>query len=295
MTDSFSIPERCAEVHKGDFGRVLVIGGSLGMAGAVSLAGSAALKTGSGLVKLAVPKSVLNTVASFVPEYMTIPLPEDTHGRLKLSAFDKIMQSIAEADVTAIGPGLGRSVELDALLVRLNRVIEKPLIIDADGLNALSSRGIGYVDNYLKESAGPRILTPHPGEFARLTGRQISSHQEERVTVSIDFAKKSKVILVLKGHRTIVTDGENVYINQTGNPGLAAGGSGDVLTGMIASFAGQKFPVFKAAKYGVYYHGRAADLAMSVDKNSICHSLSATDLIAHIQKAVRVSSEYYKI
>ena len=290
--------ERKRDSHKGDYGRVLLIGGAFGMSGAIAMAGRAALVTGSGLVRLAVPGRSLPMAASYMPELMTVALPENRSGKISLDAFSRLISLTEEADVVVIGPGLGRSAGLDALVMRLHREIKKPVLIDADGLNALASHSFGRMAESFAEVAANgtwRILTPHPGEFARLCGSVIP-FKAERVVAALDFmtqlnirpgyAKSSGVILVLKGFETIVTDGTQVFVNTSSNPGMATAGSGDVLSGMVASLVGQRFSPLDAAKLGVYLHGRTADLAL-VTSSIPPESIIASTLIDHIGPAIR--------
>ena len=309
--------ERKRDSHKGDYGRVLLIGGSFGMSGAIALAGRAALVTGSGLVKMAVPKCALLMAASYTPELMTVALPENRSGKISLDAFAKIMTLAEEADVVAIGPGLGRSAGLDALVMRLHREVTKPMLIDADALNALASHSFDRMAESFAEAATRsawRILTPHPGEFARMNRHQVSGFRfqdeasntnpearspkpearTERVTASRDFVAQLNVcpqhgnggvILVLKGNATVVTDGQHVFVNTSGNPGMATAGSGDVLSGMIASLIGQGFSPLDAAKLGVYLHGRTGDIAITTSRIPL-ESVTAVTLINHIGQTI---------
>ena len=272
------LPPRAADSHKGDFGHVLIIGGSLGMSGAVALAGAAALRSGAGLVKLATPAACVPIVAALNPCYMTIPLAADSQGRIARAAQQEIEQAAGAATAVACGPGLGRSDELIELVRWLYRSLELPLVIDADALNALSELSHG-----LPRPAGPRILTPHPGEFARLTkAKKIDPDQRQKLAV--DFAKAHRVVMVLKGHRTIITDGDRVRINDTGNPGMATGGTGDVLTGITAALVGQKLPPAEAAALAVHVHGLAGDLAAE-ELGQV--GLTASDLVDHLPAAFR--------
>ncbi|MEE8452024.1 MAG: NAD(P)H-hydrate dehydratase [Thermoguttaceae bacterium] len=248
------LPERDDDAHKGDFGFVLIVGGSRGMAGAVALAGVAALRGGAGLVRLAVPDGCLETVASFEPSYVTVPLPDDDAGRIESAAFERIVEAADWADVIVVGPGLGRSAGLDDLVGRLYRELKKPLVLDADALNALATQ-----PDILAEAGGPRILTPHPGEFARLVGENLPLKQREEA--AIDLATRFGLVVVLKSHHTLTTDGRRTTRNNTGNPGMATGGSGDVLTGLIAALLGQGLEPFEAARLGVHLHGLASDCA----------------------------------
>jgi NAD(P)H-hydrate epimerase len=257
MSTSFDVqlPPRILDSHKGDFGRILLIGGSQGMAGAMGLAGMAALRSGAGLVRLAVPAVIQSTVASYEPSYTTIALPHDTNGRIAATALEKLRDAIHDATVVAIGPGLGRSSELTELVAQLYREISQPLVIDADGLNALAELGEKFpLPN------GPRVLTPHPGEFARLLKIEKVA-AEQREMLARDFARTQRVVVVLKGRSSIITDGKSLFHNTTGNPGMATGGTGDVLTGVIAALVGQGLSPLDAARLGTHVHGLAGDLA----------------------------------
>jgi ADP-dependent NAD(P)H-hydrate dehydratase len=269
------MPERRRDAHKGDFGTALIVGGSRGMAGAVALAGIAALRGGAGLVRLAVPEAVLTTVAGFEPSYMTIPLPSDAGGRIAAAAFDWIADAADAATIVACGPGLGRSFELDHLVPRLYQEIRKPMVFDADALNALAGEA-----EVLAHPGGPRVLTPHPGEFARLVGRKLEG--EARNRAAEELASLSGAVIVLKGHGTFVTDGRRHAKNTTGNPGMATGGSGDVLTGLITALMCQRLDPFDAAQLSVHLHGLAGDLAAE-EFGEV--SLIASDLIQYLPKA----------
>jgi ADP-dependent NAD(P)H-hydrate dehydratase len=272
------LPPRRPDSHKGDFGRALLIGGSRGMTGAISLSGMAALRSGAGLVKLAVPDVCLDTVAGFEPSYMTVPLESDTAGRIARSTYQRIMEFAAEATVVALGPGLGRSDELTELVARLYREIKLPMVVDADGLNALAQHR-----ETLTHAGGPRILTPHPGEFDRLVGGQRLS-ADDRKTEAVALARLSGAVLVLKGHNTLITDGTRQAINTTGNPGMATGGTGDVLTGVITALVCQGLAPFEAAQLGVHLHGLAGDFA-AADLGEV--SLIARDLINYLPRAFK--------
>jgi ADP-dependent NAD(P)H-hydrate dehydratase len=290
------LPPRPPESHKGDFGAALIVGGSQGMAGAVALAGMAALRGGAGLVRLAVPASILDIVAGFEPSYMTTALPADAAGRIAsgrlerlaelaekahyqtqnvLTSFDRIVELAKQATVVACGPGLGRSLDLDELVQRLYQEIPVPMVFDADALNALATE-----PETLTHPGGPRILTPHPGEFARLIGRK--SEGKLRGDAAVQLAARCNVVVVLKGHRTVVTDGGRQAVNATGNPGMATGGSGDILTGLIAALVCQGLAPFDAARLGTHLHGLAGDLAA---KELGQVSLIASDLVKFLPKA----------
>ncbi len=271
------LPERAPEAHKGHFGLALIVGGSRGMAGAVALAGMAALRGGAGLVRLAVPQACLETVAGFEPSYMTCPLADDPAGRLSIAALEQVRELAEDATVVACGPGLGRSAQLNQLVCRLYEQLPRPMVVDADGLNALAAAG-----ESLGKHAAPRILTPHPGEFARLLGQKLEGDQRDQAADQL--AARWGVVLVLKGHRTRVTDGTHLAINPTGNPGMATGGSGDVLTGLITALVCQGLEPFDAARLGVYLHGLAGDLAAEELGQE---SLIASDLVGFLPEAFR--------
>jgi NAD(P)H-hydrate epimerase len=249
---------RRADSHKGDYGRALVIGGSRGMSGAIALAGLATLRSGAGLVTLAVPRTIQDVVAGFDPSYMTHGLADDGH-RVTAAAADEVLAVAASATALAIGPGLGRAAGVTEVVARLFRVIEQPLVVDADALFALAER-----KELLKQAPGLRVLTPHPGEFARLTGVTPKTDDRSRALAAGEVASASgasETIVVLKGHRTVVTDGRRMSVNDTGNPGMATGGTGDVLTGVITALLCQGLEPFDAARLGVHLHGLAGDLA----------------------------------
>jgi len=273
------LPPRDPDSHKGHFGFDLIVGGSRGMSGAVVMTGMAALRGGAGLVRLAVPEVCLDVVAAFEPSYMTVPLPGDAEGRIAAEAWAKITESAEWADVVALGPGLGRSEGLDELVSRLYRDVAKPMVVDADGLNALSTQ-----PDVLSDHAAARILTPHPGEFARLTGEKVSpkSARDAQEDAAVELAARANVIVVLKGHRTLVTDGSHRYKNTTGNAGMATGGSGDVLTGLVTALAGQGISPYDAARLGVYLHGLAGDFAAS-ERGEV--SMIASDLVDFLPDA----------
>ena len=269
---------RAADSHKGTFGTVLVVGGSRGMTGAPALVGMAALRGGAGLVRVAVPEACLETVAAFEPCYTTVPLPDDPAGRLHSAAAEAVLEQAAAASVVALGPGLGRSEELRRLVGRLYREVPQPMVVDADGLNALAGQ-----EDVWAQAGGPRILTPHPGEFARWTGRK--TPPEQRTTAAMQRAAQCGAVVVLKGHRTLVTDGKRHDLNPTGNPGMATGGTGDVLTGLIAALWCQGFDAYDAARLGAYLHGLAGDLAAE----ELGHvSLIARDLLDYFADAFEV-------
>jgi NAD(P)H-hydrate epimerase len=227
----FIFGRRSPDAHKGNFGHILVIGGSVGKAGAAAMAGMAALHAGAGLVTIASPKSVQPTIAAFAPEIMTEALPETSDGTLALSALGRIEKLLEKKDAVVLGPGLSHHQETDELIHQLlPKMAETKLVLDADGLNAFSS----YPEKLRSE--GLLVLTPHPGEMARLTGEPIAAGHKARIELARKVAKKHQAIVVLKGHRTVIASpGGATWINTSGNAGMAKGGSGDVLSGIVAA------------------------------------------------------------
>lgn len=273
------LPARALDSNKGSFGRVLVVAGSRGMSGAAILCATAALRGGAGLVLLAVPQEILPIVAAANPCYMTVPLPQDDNGRLSLAALPDLLRLAQEYDVLAVGPGLGQSPDHLPLLADLLAKVRKPLVLDADGLNALA-RDVGK----LGQHAGPVVITPHPGEFARLLRTDTLTVQRERRRLAGRFASDHGLVVLLKGHGTVVSDGQHLYQNPSGNPALATAGSGDVLTGLIAALLAQGLEPFPAAQLGAYAHGRAGDLALEEIGNV---GLLASDLLDFLPRALR--------
>jgi NAD(P)H-hydrate epimerase len=269
---------RKVDAHKGDFGKVCIIAGSTGMSGAAALAGRSALRAGAGLVRVATPKSVLPIVASIEPSFTTIALPEDSLGRISAKAINPILEALTENDVMAFGPGVGISGALRSVLETLLEQDQLRLIIDADGLNNLA----GIKDWPIKLKAN-LILTPHPGEMKRLwSGLFREPLPPDRQQQAVQLAQQTKTVVALKGAGTVVTDGQKVYINKTGNPGMATAGSGDVLTGVITALAGQGLNDFDAAVLGVYIHGLAGDIAAEKIGQV---SLMTTDIIQALSDA----------
>ena len=275
-----NLPTRAIDAHKGDFGRVLVVAGCRGMSGAAVLCGSASLRGGAGLVQVAVPGEILPIVAAGNPCYMTSPFAQDLRGRFSSSAIDDLVAQTSWADVVAVGPGLGQSDAMHGLIANLIERSGKPLVIDADGLNALAKLSPDTWRHHSK----PIVLTPHPGEFSRLSGVPANEVREHRETLAANYARENSVVLVLKGHATVVTDGTRFYRNTTGNPGMATGGTGDVLTGLIAAFIGQRLDPFAAAVLGAWVHGRSGDLAAERFGQA---ALTATDLLDYLPFALR--------
>lgn len=250
------LPVRPRFSHKGDFGRVLLVCGSVGFTGAAALAARAALRTGAGLITVATPRQVWPIVAAKLDEPMVMPMAEDKAGRLSLQAAPALVQLLAKADACLIGPGLGRSEELDALVAALVGEARCPVVLDADGINAMA----GHIDR-LREAACPLILTPHDGEFLRLSpGAALPPADfDTRADRAMMLARRLGAVVLLKGYRTAITDGTRLYRNETGNPGMATGGSGDVLVGMLVSLLGQGLAPLEAAAAAAWLHGAAGD------------------------------------
>ena len=269
---------RVIDAHKGDFGKVLIIAGSVGMSGAAALAGRAALRAGAGLVRLATAKSALPIVASIEPSYTTIPLAEDNVGRISAKAINTILTAISENDAVAFGPGIGVSGDLRSVVQTLLEQKQLRLVIDGDGLNNLSK-----LKNWPSKLKAEVMLTPHPGEMKRLwSGLFREELPPDRQQQAVQLAQHTKTIVVLKGAGTVVADGQKVYVNKTGNPGMATAGSGDVLTGVITALIGQGLSNFNAAVLGVYIHGLAGDIAA---KKIGQVSLIATDIAEALSDA----------
>jgi len=298
-----ALPKRKTDSHKGDFGHVLVVAGSTGLAGACSLCANGALRGGAGLVTFATPANVQPTVAALAPCAMSIPLAVDEHNTLTPASVRQIMW--ARATVLAVGPGLGVGAPQQRLVQACMEQSAKPLVLDADGLNNLAA-----LADWPTRRRCPIILTPHPGEFARLTRTTLPRRSEaktethdtqsNRIEHAIAAVKEWQtsgrpnasererhdppLVLVLKGAATVVTDGRRLYVNRTGNPGLATGGSGDVLTGLTAALLAQGMTPFDAAVLATHTHGLAADLAVN-DVGDV--ALLATDVLDYIGKALR--------
>ena len=272
------VPARAADSHKGDFGRVLIVAGSLGRTGAAHLAAIGALRSGAGLVTIATPRSCAPIVAAMAPEYMTEALDETPARTVDFAALDRVLE--IQADVIAVGPGLGQDPGTAAFVHGLVERAGVPLVLDADALNAF----IGEPDRLMGRDGVDVIITPHPGEMARLLNTSIEAVQHDRLTHAREFATAHKVHVVLKGHRTIVAgpDGRS-FVNLTGNAGMATGGTGDLLTGMIAAWFGQLLDAEAASTLAVYLHGTAGDLAEADEGEA---ALLASDVAARIGDAI---------
>jgi len=277
--------KRAGDSHKGDYGHVLVVGGSRGKSGAAALASLAALRAGAGLVTAATATSVLPMVAAASPVLMTEPLAETDAGSISARAFDygRFAGIVQGKSALAIGPGLSTDPDTVEFVRRaIRECAALPVVIDADALNAFAGAA-----ERLQGEGRKLVLTPHPGEMSRLTGLSTQEVQARRVEVAREFAQQHKVCLVLKGYRTLIAEpGGQVYVNPTGNPGMATGGTGDVLTGMIAALLAQfpELPVEQAVPAAVYWHGAAGDVAAEAHGEI---SLIATDLLEALPQALR--------
>jgi NAD(P)H-hydrate epimerase len=275
---------RVPDSNKGMYGHVLVIAGARGKTGAAGLAGIAALKAGAGLSTVASAASGIGVIAGYAPEIMTVPLPETSDGNISSKALDdgSLDRALAHKNVIACGPGLGTDLETVKVVAHLATHSAVPLVLDADALNGLAGGDFGV-------AAGPRVLTPHPGEMARLTGLTIAEIQADRVSKAREFAQKHGVWLVLKGNRSLVAapDGR-VFVNPTGSPAMATGGTGDVLTGLIAGLLAQApDDVASAVLAAVWLHGRAGELAAAKLGEK---SVTATDLFTFLPEAMNESA-----
>lgn len=244
------LPDRMEESHKGDYGRVLLLCGSRGYTGAAALAAMGALRSGAGLVFLGVPESIYEIEAIKLTEPIVFSLP-DEGGMLSVSAQREVLQRTKNMDAVLIGPGLGQSEGTKSVVHCVLESFPGPIVLDADGINVIKAH-----KDILRSRTGPTILTPHMGEFVRFGGKQETSREESAVAM----ARELGAIILLKGHRTVITDGVQTYINHTGNPGMAVGGSGDVLAGIIVSLLGQGLEPLEAAACGAWLHGAAGDL-----------------------------------
>lgn len=273
------LPPRHPSAHKGDFGRVLVLAGSVGMAGAAFLCTEAVLRAGAGIVVLGTPRSIYVPLATKITCGMVRPLPDTRNGTLSSAAQSLVFELADRSDVLAVGPGISQDPETARLILSTVLRIGKPTVCDADALNIIS-KDIPA----LKNTTQPLVLTPHPGEMARLTRRTIEEIQANRESVAFEFAQKYRTTLVLKGAGTVVTDGTRLFTNTTGNPGMATAGSGDVLTGVIAGLMAQRLSPFDAAVLGVYVHGLAGDIAAAKVGQV---SLTASDILDTLPEAFK--------
>ena len=276
----FPLLPRKARYDKSRYGHTLVVAGSRGMTGAARLTSEAALRSGSGLVTLASPKGVLRALR-LPPELMTLPLPENVAGSLHASALKAINVYTRRRRVIAlaVGPGLSTDPQTVSLVQKLVAASSVPMVLDADGLNAFRDH-----TDILRKAKAALVVTPHEREFKRLFNVSAPARAAARAALAKKLSKFYDVVLVLKGHRTVVAGGGKIYENHTGNAGMAKGGSGDVLTGIIAAFIAQGLTPFEAARWAVYFHGRAGDLAV---RKTGQLGLTASDIIQFLPKAFK--------
>jgi NAD(P)H-hydrate epimerase len=269
------MPKRYSNSDKGNYGKILVVAGSRGMTGAACLTGGAALRTGSGLVYMTAPLSILSIYAGNLLEALTIPLEDENKGYITKESVSEILSHLEDVDVAAVGPGLSVGGETKDAVFSIIKSSKVPIVLDADGINLLA-KDLSVLRNLRTQM----VITPHPGEMARLLGISVKEVQSDRINIARSFSKEWGVITVLKGSRTIIASPEGeIYINATGNAGMATGGSGDVLTGIIASLIGQGVKPLDAAVAGVYIHGLCGD---NVAQRNGEHGLIAGDLVQEI-------------
>jgi len=276
------LPARPADSHKGTFGRVLAVCGRYGMAGAAMLSGEATLRSGAGLLTVALPRSIYPLVASRLPEAVYLPLPETAEGTLSKESWQPLKQELERTTALLVGCGLGRSPESDAMVLALLRAAPCPTVLDADGLNVAAAH-----IHTVKTSGQPLCLTPHPGEASRLLGCGIEEIEADRLGAARELSAQWDAVVVLKGHRTVIAAPDRpTLINPTGCSGMATGGSGDVLAGMIVSLAAQGLTLYEAALSAVYLHGLAGERASARLSE---HGMLPSDMLAEL---AHLFSEY---
>lgn len=284
------LPKRSPEAHKKSCGRVLVIAGSPGLTGAAAMTSESALRIGAGLVTLALPSSLNPILETKLTEVMTLPLDEKESGVLGLESWDRLASACSDFDVLAVGPGLGRDEGTVSLVRKIVAEISLPLVLDADGINAL----VGVAGDILPKRESPVVLTPHPGELGRLLDKSSQEIQSDRIAFTKTSCEAWGAVVVLKGNRSLIAAPKgsgrqpSLAINSTGNPGLASAGTGDILTGFIAGLWGQGLDPFQAAMAGTFLHGLAGDLA-NQELTEYC--LTATDLITYLPEAIKTVRE----
>ncbi len=270
-------PPRRLDSHKGDYGKLFIVAGSLGMSGAAILAAKGAMRTGVGLLFLGVPRILNQIVETNLLEVISKPLPQTKDGSLSLQSYSFIYDFAARTDALVLGPGLSLNKQTQKLVRKLLSAIKIPLLIDADGLNA-----VGTNPNFLRQAS---VITPHLGEMGRLLKISPREVQKRKKEIARDFACKYKTTVILKGFETVVSSSEGkIYVNKSGNPGMATAGAGDVLAGMVGALLARGFSPFEAAKVGVYLHGCAGDLAAE-EKGQ--ESMLASDIIEKIPHAIK--------
>ncbi|MDP8230943.1 MAG: NAD(P)H-hydrate dehydratase [Candidatus Gorgyraea atricola] len=270
--------KRKKDSHKGDYGHVFILAGSRGLTGAAALCANAVLRSGAGLATLGIPASLSLVMARKLTEVMTCALPETRYGTLSLKAKKEILHQANDADIVILGPGLSQNKDTQRLIREIVASIKKPLVLDADALNAICSDV-----SILKKIKKAYIVTPHPGEMSRLIGKSTRYIQKNRLTIAKKFSNQHNAVVVLKGSETIVAEKNKAYVNKTGNPGMATAGSGDVLTGVIGGFLAQGLEPFDAARLAVHVHGLAGDLAAKEKGEA---GLIAGDILEKVPEAI---------
>ncbi|MFH1853958.1 MAG: NAD(P)H-hydrate dehydratase [Candidatus Omnitrophota bacterium] len=276
------LDKRKEDTHKGDYGHVFILAGSTGLTGAAALCACACLRSGAGLVTLGIPSSLNAIMEVKLTEVMTCPLPETRQGTLSMKAKKQALKQINKADTIILGPGVSLNKETQKLIRELIVNTKRPMVLDADALNAVSLN-----PSILKKIKNEYIVTPHPGEMSRLFKKDIDYIKKNRLIVAKQFSDYYNAVVVLKGAGTVVAgrgDKKRSYINKTGNPGMATAGSGDVLTGIIGAFLAQGLKAFDAARSAVYVHGLAGDLA---EKEKGETGLIASDILERIPEAIK--------
>jgi len=274
--------KRRKDTHKGDYGHLFILGGSPGLTGAVCMAGTAAMRSGCGLATIGIPEGLNVIIETKLTEVMSFPLPETREGTFSVQAAQPSLEFIREsADAVLIGPGISTCRETAEFVRIIVGRTEKPLIIDADAIKIIAGS-----KSLLRKSRARIILTPHPGEMSYLTGISVRDIQKKREETAKSFAAEYGVVIILKGHHTVVTDGKHTRVNLTGNPGMATAGAGDVLAGIVGSFVAQGYGAFESAGYGTYIHGLAGDVAAREVGET---SLIATDIIEKLPRAFNLA------
>lgn len=279
---------RKSQTHKGDFGHILILAGCAQFSGAAILCSNSAIRAGAGMVTVGIPGGLINAFIKIkAPEVILTPLAYTSQLTLSIKAYSYIKRILGKVDILIVGPGLSQNRSTQNLIRKIISGVDKSMVIDADGLNALAGH-LDLLRDTQRQRRATKILTPHPGEMSRLLNISIDKIQQNRKGIAQRFARDYNCFIVLKGYRTIIADAEGkVYTNKTGNPGMATAGSGDVLTGMIAAFLAQGLDGFNAAKYAVYLHGLAGDLAA---KEKTQPGMIASDIIEKIPEAIKISS-----
>ncbi len=279
LAELAALPPRAPDYHKGNSGRILVIAGSAGMTGAGGMVSLACLRAGAGVVLWAIPRSLNAIGESLCLEIMTLPIPDTPSGAPSMDAREILVEAARETDCVVLGPGLPVAGDTGELMRLLIPEIYPPLIVDGGAFSA-----IGTDMMIFRKRQSPTIITPHPGEMGRITGKTVIEVQDKRREFAVKYAKLSGAVVALKGHGTIVTNGQDVYVNESGNPGMSTAGSGDVLCGVVAALVGQGLDAFSATKLGVYLHGLAGDVA---EQELGQHGVIASDIISSLPPAFK--------